>query len=651
MQTGGTVSVAQDLYLSEGSTTTGLYELSGGDVSSSRFLVGLHGEGQMDHTGGTLTVRGSRYDLTLGWYTDGYGVYNLSGATSQIIVEGASGLLRVGFSGTGVFNQSDGSVVVDNRVELGGDSTSDGVYNLSGGSLLALRMNVGSGGTGLFNQTGGNVTVTGSSDSDVIIGNAAGSNGSYQFGGATAQLDIADDLVVGNSGTGMFHQTDGHVTVTDHIYVGLGSGSSGAMELDGGALGSRIATIGLTGAGAYRQSGGELVVSETTYVGYNAGVQGFVELHGGDFTTTDLMLGQSGVGVLEQDGGDLIVADDFYLGTNANGAGAYYLDGGNVSARRILVGVFGDSTMVQTGGNVSVRTGSSPTLVVGYYAVSTSSYEIRGGTVSASMFYNGLAPWNEQHGGVGLTRVVGNAATINVDGYYQNALSTLEMQVGNGGVSPIQVSGTATLITGTQLNMGLAGGVALLTDRGFDLLTAGNVSGAFTLAESEPLWNVSQSGTLVQAELAGAGLGPVTADYDTFVELEVEAGNGATAGYASLLELEPGRTFWALLDVVQDGEALTGVALEELADYIRSAGHSVYTTHPILDSGCKVTESYNLMLDLDVLAETSYFAWDFAEYDSTLRVAHVALGVPEPSAWILALLAMSCLLCRRRALW
>lgn len=103
------------------------------------------------------------------------------------------------------------------------------------------------------------------------------------------------------------------------------------------------------------------------------------------------------------------------------------------------------------------------------------------------------------------------------------------------------------------------------------------MSGAFTLAESEPLWNVSQSGTLVQAELAGAGLGPVTADYDTFVELEVEAGNGATAGYASLLELEPGRTFWALLDVVQDGEALTGVALEELADYIRSAGHSVYT--------------------------------------------------------------------------
>lgn len=539
VQTGGSVTVAQDVYLSEGSTTTGVYELSGGNVSSSRFLVGLHGIGQMDHTGGTLTVTGPQRDLTLGWYADGRGTYNLSGPASQIIVQGTSGVLRVGNSGTGVFNQSDGSVSVEGRLEVGGGATSHGTYKLDGGNLAATSM-----------------------------------------------------------------------------------------------------IIGVSGTGIYRQTGGEVNLATRAYLGNNTTGSGAAELHGGSITTNDFWLGYRGHGLLEQDGGTLAVANDFYMSVNAGSTSEYYLDGGDVSARRLLVGLWGGGTFVQTGGNVTVRTGSSPNLTVAYYRTGTGVYEICGGTVSATRINNGLEQHNEDHGGPGLMRIVGSAATIEASSYYQNPLSTLEMHVGKGGVSPVRVSGTATLIAGAQLDVRLAGGAALLTGTTFDLLTANNISGTFALADPEPLWDITQSGTAVRATLAGPGLGPVVAGYDGFVELVVDSGAGTVADYVTVSGIEPGRTFWALLDVQKDGAALAGTALDDLAEYIGSAGHTVYTTHPILDSGCGVTNHYNLMFDLDTLAGTSYFAWDFSDYDPALRVAHIALGVPEPGTLLLAGLAV-----------
>ncbi|MDZ7618059.1 MAG: hypothetical protein U1E05_13730 [Patescibacteria group bacterium] len=651
VQTGGSVSVAQDVYLSEGSTTTGLYELSGGTVSASRFLVGLRGTGQMDHTGGTLTVASPRQDLTLGWYTDGRGTYNLSGTASQIVVQN-SGSLRVGGGGTGVFNQSNGSVTVANRLDVGSDATSNGTYNLSGGAISALRVNVGASGTGLFRQTGGTVTATGSADSDVIIGVSIGSSGRYEIGGA-AQLNVADDLVVGSSGTGTFRQTGGQVMVTDQVIVGNLSGSSGTLDLDGGTLAARALTVGLGSTGVYRQTGGEASFTNYVYVGDGAAGQGDMEIHGGSLATHDLRLGNIGRGILVQDGGQITVTNDLYMAVDAASTSEYRLNGGDISSRRIIVGLSGDGTLIQTGGNISVRTGSSPNLVVAYYTDSRSTYEIRGGTVSAQTIYNGLN-LSAGHGGIGLMRVVGDAATIEATTFYQNERSTLEMHVGNGGVSRIQVSGTATLRAGSQLNMGLAGGAALLTAKTFDLLTANSIidglgaAGTFTLAGPEPLWDISQSSTLVRATLAGAGLGPVAANYDTFVELEVDGGTGSVAGYSTVTDLTPGRTFWALLNVEKAGEALAGTALAELAEYIESAGHTVYTTHPILDSGCGVTGEYNLMFDLDVLSETAHFAWDFSEYDPLLRVTHVALGVPEPGTFVLGVLGFLMLLGRRR---
>ncbi|MDY0169409.1 MAG: PEP-CTERM sorting domain-containing protein [Thermoguttaceae bacterium] len=688
VQTGGSVTVAQDVYLSEGSTTTGVYELSGGDVSASRFLVGLRGIGQMDHTGGTLTVTSPRQDLTVGWYVDGHGTYNLSGPASQIIVQGASGLLRVGNSGTGVFNQSDGSVSVEDRLEVGGGATSDGTYNLSGGTISARRINVGASGTGLFRQTGGTVSLAGGTNSHVTIGVSTGSSGTYElggpasqlnvdydlivgasgtgafrqtagqvatnrvllgsgssgigtyeFGGPASQLNVNNDLIVGASGTGAFHQTAGQVAANRVLLGDLGTGH-GTYELDGGTLAATSMTIGVSGTGVYRQTGGAVNLATFAYLGNNTTGSGAAELHGGSLTTNDFWLGYRGHGLLEQDGGTLAVANDFYMSVNAGSTSEYYLDSGDVSARRILVGLWGDGTFVQTGGNVSVRTGSSPNLTVAYYRTGTGVYEIRGGTVSATRINNGLEQYNENHGGPGRMRIIGSAATIEASSYYQNPLSTLEMHVGNGGVSPVQVSGTATLIAGAQLDVRLAGGAALLTGTTFDLLTANNISGTFTLADPEPLWDITQSGTAVRATLAGPGLGPVVADYDGFVELVVDSGAGAVADYVTVSGIDPGRTFWALLDVQKDGAALAGTALDDLAEYIGSAGHTVYTTHPILDSGCGVTNQYNLMFDLDTLAGTSYFAWDFSDFDPALRVAHIALGVPEPGTLLLAGLAV-----------
>lgn len=461
-----------------------------------------------------------------------------------------------------------------------------------------------------------------------IAGSGDWSTGANWSGGVVP--GIADSAEVGeasgNGGTAVISTTVSDVL---YFYLGQGTGETGSLEiLSGGSLtttGTGGHYVGQYGNGYLTVAGGNLSVSAGhLYVGFS---------------------NPNGYGKVVQTGGSVSVAQDVYLSEGSTTTGRYELSGGTVSANRLLVGLRGVGTFVQTSGSVVVRTTTSANVTIGYYNNGVGTYEIRGGTISATRINNGLA-LSTGHGGIGLMRVVGDAATIEATTFYQNERSTLEMHVGNGGVSRIQVSGTATLRPGAQLDMGLAGGAALLTTKTFDLLTANNIIdgmgavGTFTLAGPEPLWDISQSSTLVRATLAGAGLGPVAANYDTFVELEVDGGDGSLAGYATVTDLSPGRTFWALLDVRKDGAALAGTALVDLAEYIESAGHTVYATHPILDSGCGVTGEYNLMFDLDVLSETAHFAWDFSEYDSTLRVANLALGVPEPSTFLLTALGL-----------
>ena len=76
---------------------------------------------------------------------------------------------------------------------------------MNAGSLLAtVNEYVGDSGTGSFTQSGGTQSVS----SQLLLGNNAGSSGSYNLGGS-GLLSVASNELIGWSGTGSFMQSGG----------------------------------------------------------------------------------------------------------------------------------------------------------------------------------------------------------------------------------------------------------------------------------------------------------------------------------------------------------------------------------------------------------------------------------------------------------
>jgi autotransporter-associated beta strand protein len=150
----------------------------------------------------------------------------------------------VGYSGVGNFKQVAGELgildnvvgIAQNMVFLGYNSSGTGTYEISGsGQLLAKSLRIGGSGTGIFTQSGGTVTITpyGVSDDNpyfLYLGSYAGSRGIYNLSGG--QLSALYEYVgYDAAATGLFQQTGGSNSTA---YVAIGSG--GRFVLSGGTL-------------------------------------------------------------------------------------------------------------------------------------------------------------------------------------------------------------------------------------------------------------------------------------------------------------------------------------------------------------------------------------------------------------------------------
>ena len=144
----------------------------------------------------------------------------------------------VGYSGTGVFNQSGGTNTLSSTTaffEVGDNVGATGTYNLSGTGTLTSNSSeyVGYFSTGNFNQTGGTNTTT----QNLTLGVVAGSTGSYNI--SAGSLSVGNNLVVGSAGTGtMTIGTGGSVYVTNDLSIN----SSSNINLNGGTLRFNTAT-------------------------------------------------------------------------------------------------------------------------------------------------------------------------------------------------------------------------------------------------------------------------------------------------------------------------------------------------------------------------------------------------------------------------
>ncbi|MCA9235698.1 MAG: hypothetical protein KDA44_09505 [Planctomycetales bacterium] len=159
---------------------------------------------------------------------------------------------RVGHAGaTGTFNLGDGvgaagTAVLETEDDVwvgsqSGNGTlaikSDGVLRLIGNNapLFVGYRTGGSAGTGVVNQTGGSVTL----EDAFSIGEGAGTTGEYQFSGGTIQAanDGAGDVRIGGGGGNGTFRISGTASFTTqgNLYIAEagGAGTTGLLELTG----------------------------------------------------------------------------------------------------------------------------------------------------------------------------------------------------------------------------------------------------------------------------------------------------------------------------------------------------------------------------------------------------------------------------------
>ena len=178
-QSGGTFEITTDFAIGERSTGTGVYNLTGGDMTVRLMQIGWNtgSVGRMTMSGGTATTSS---DFYVG--RDGTGTFNLSGGDMTV-----GGLARISWGSGGV-----GTMTMDG-----------GTFTVNGNQLLVADW-----GKGTFTQNAGTVTVTKAS-AYVGIGQCNGSSGSYVMNGGT----VVTPGITGGAGTSTFIANGGTVKV------------------------------------------------------------------------------------------------------------------------------------------------------------------------------------------------------------------------------------------------------------------------------------------------------------------------------------------------------------------------------------------------------------------------------------------------------
>ena len=265
-----------------------------------------------------------------------------------------------------------------------------------------------------------------------------------------------DHANIDNGGTAQI--TQGYEIIS-HLKVGSVYGQSGNVEMSFGRLkASNGAYIGDEGVGTFAQTGG------TNYcdldIGRGTFASGTYELSGtGELSGNSVIVGGAGTGRFIQTGGTNGGLGNVYLGYNRSGRGVYELSNtGELSRSSVIVGRDGSGMFVQTGGTNTI----SDMLSVGIEWGGTGTYTISDGELSIGS----LCVEN------GAFRVIGDDAAINVDSYSQEANGELYSIFDSGGLSVVEVSGTAEL-EGDWYVEGSGFGR-------FDVLRADDVSGSFS---------------------------------------------------------------------------------------------------------------------------------------------------------------------------
>lgn len=192
------------------------------------------------------------------------------------------------------------------------------------------------------NTSGGTMDINDNSDVTNMyghIGLGSGVTGKVAVDGAGSTWTNTTGLYLGNSGNGTLEITNGGVVTVGRIWLGNAAGSSGVALVDGG--GSRLANayyfhLAIDGEGDMDITNGGWVNSHFGYIGYNSGSTGVVTVSGVGSKWTNsggLRVGYNGIGTLEiLNGGLVSVAEGFFIDFDEDGDGFVNMDGGGMLA-------------------------------------------------------------------------------------------------------------------------------------------------------------------------------------------------------------------------------------------------------------------------------------------------------------------------------
>ena len=268
------------LYLGYDAGSSGSYGLSGtGQLIAYSEYVGYSGAGNFVQSGGVNTLVYGDGGLYLGYSAGSSGTYTLSG-TAQLSLTNYS-TEYIGYSGTGNFTQSGGvNDVGSSQLCLGYSPRSSGSYTLSGTGTLHSQAEYRwqSGERQLHTIGRNNYT-----DDGLNVGGNNSSGGSFNLsGGLLYSIYSAEIVGVGGS----FTQSGGTNSAPSGLYV---RGAGGAFySLSGtGKLSANYEYVGNGSPGSFSQSGGTNTAFVLLDIGDYSGGNGTYSLSGtGQLSTT-----------------------------------------------------------------------------------------------------------------------------------------------------------------------------------------------------------------------------------------------------------------------------------------------------------------------------------------------------------------------------
>ena len=268
---------------------------------------------------------------------------------------------------------------------------------------------------------------------NLVLGQDAGSSGTYVMGAAAGTLYLgfsnaagkAGSTIVGEGGDGTFVQQGGsHVTGTLVLSQNAGdamtgiSAATGTYSLSGGTLEVRGSgnslQVGLGGSGTFNQSGGSVTAQGVT-LGVNSGSTGAYTMSGGTLASGTFVVGDGGNGDFNNLGASHTVTGDLIVGRQAGSTGSNAVSGSTVVSGNVIVAAQPGSS-----GTLNVISGGLHAANVNVNAGGTVNYT--GGDItldgSAGKLTNALGGQVNVYDGGSLTidGFVDNAGTFKVTG-------------------------------------------------------------------------------------------------------------------------------------------------------------------------------------------------------------------------------------------